>query len=217
MKQSKLALTAVMVVAIGLTGANLVGGSLAPAEDTNPAKYGNVDDSPFYGHVTIVHSDPAGNVLAYYQTDNAVTNEGKDCAVEILFGAAAFAGNNNCPSSAAADDFDRIGLTNGESFPFDANATSLNTVDYADSGLAPAVADSINGNTAAAGTDYTASTIGASVDIVKTFTASDDTNPVDGAILYDGNDDAVFAAKEFTLVTLNTSDTLQVTWTITLG
>ncbi len=216
MKQSKLALTAVMVVAIGLTGANFVGGSLESTEDISVAKYGTVEGSPIYGHVTIVHSDPEGNILSYVQTDNAVTNQGKDCAVEHIFSAAGGLTLNNCPAVTANDNFDVIGLTNGQSFPFDANATSLNGVELTLNGLA-AVAGTVTGNAAAVGTDYTASTSGAIVDIANTFTSTADAQGVDGAILYNAAKDAAFAAKEFTAVTLNTSDTLAVTWTITLG
>jgi len=216
MKQSKLALTAVMVVAIGLTGANFVGGSLESTEDISVAKYGTVDSSPIYGHVTIVHSDPEGNILSYIQTDNAVTNQGKDCAVEHIFSAAGGLASNNCVAATANDNFDVIGLTNGQSFPFDANATSLNGVELTLNGLA-AIAGTVTGNAAAVGTDYTASTSGAIVDIAHTFTATADAQGVDGAILYNAAKDAVFAAKEFTPVTLNNLDTLAVTWTITLG
>ncbi len=216
MKQSKLALTAVMVVAIGLTGANFVGGSLESTEDISVAKYGTVEGSSIYGHVTIVHSDPEGNILSYVQTDNAVTNQGKDCAVEHIFSAAGGLANNNCVAATANDNFDVIGLTNGQSFPFDANATSLNGVELTLNGLA-AVAGTVSGNAAAVGTDYTASTSGAIVDIANTFTSTADAQGVDGAILYNAAKDAAFAAKEFTAVTLNTSDTLAVTWTITLG
>ena len=216
MKQSKLALTAVMVVAIGLTGANFVGGSLESTEDISVAKYGTVEGSPIYGHVTIVHSDPEGNILSYIQTDNAVTNQGKDCAVEHIFSAAGGLANNNCVAATANDNFDVIGLTNGQSFPFDANATSLNGVELTLNGLA-AVAGTVSGNAAALGTDYTASTSGAIVDIANTFTATADAQGVDGAILYNAAKDSVFAAKEFTAVTLNNLDTLAVTWTITLG
>ena len=215
MKQSKLALTAVMVVAIGLTGANFVGGSLESTEDISVAKYGTVEGSPIYGHVTIVHSDPEGNILSYVQTDNAVTNQGKDCAVEHIFSAAGGLANNNCLAATANDNFDVIGLTNGQSFPFDANATSLNGVELTLNGLA-AVAGAVSGNAAALGTDYTASTSGAIVDIANTFTATADAQGVDGAILYNAAKDSVFAAKEFTAVTLNNLDTLAVTWTITL-
>ena len=215
MKQSKLALTAVMVVAIGLTGANFVGGSLESTEDISVAKYGTVEGSPIYGHITIVHSDPEGNILSYAQTDNAVTNQGKDCAVEHIFSAAGGLANNNC-LGAANDNFDVIGLTNGQSFPFDANATSLNGVELTLNGLA-AIAGAVTGNAAAVGTDYTASTSGAKVDINNLFTATADAQGVDGAILYNAAKNAVFAAKEFTAVTLNDQDTLDVTWTITLG
>jgi len=205
MKQSKLALTAVMVVAIGLTGANLVGSSLESTEYISTAEFGT--NLPFYGHVTAIHFDPAGNILAYIQTDNIVTHEGKDCAVETLF--AGTGGIQGCPGG-ATDNFDRIGLTNGQTFKVTANATTLSGVDLSANGLAPAHGV-VSSNTNATGAS------GSIVDIVNTFTSTADAQSVDGAILYNTAETVAFAAKEFTAVTLNTSDTLAVTWSITLG
>ncbi len=208
MKQSKLALSAVMVVAIGLFGANFVSGSDMTSESKMDAF---VASSPVYGHVTVIHSDPSGNILSYQQTDNVVTIEGKDCAIERLFGSS---GAGDCNAASTTDLFNLVGLATGLETPtLQSNATLANGFvarDYADSGLIPATADSVT-------TTGATSSVGAKMDILETFTASDDTNPVDMAILYNADATAVFAAKDFASVTLNTSDTLAVTWSITLG
>jgi len=209
MKQSKLALSAVMVVAVGLFGANFVSGSDITSESKMDAF---VASSPIYGHVTIIHSDPSGNILSYQQTDNVVTTEGKDCAIERLFGSS---GAGDCNATSTTDLFNLVGLATGLEAPTQAsNATLANGFvarDYADSGLTPNTADSVT--TTAAVHKGT----GAKMDILETFTASDNANPVDMAILYNADATAVFAAKDFASVTLNTSDTLAVTWSITLG
>jgi len=208
MKQSKLALSAVMVVAVGLFGANFVSGSDMTSESKMDAL---VASSPAYGHVTIIHSDPSGNILSYQQTDNIVTIEGKDCAIERLFGVS---GAADCNATATNDLFNLIGLATGLEAPtINSNATDtfgFVARDYSDSGLIPATADSVT-------TTGATTSVGAKMDILRTFTASDDANPVDMAILYNADATAVFAAKDFALVTLNTSDTLAVTWSITLG
>jgi len=208
MKQSKLALSAVMIVAVGLFGANFVSGSDMTSESKMDAF---VASSPVYGHVTVIHSDPSGTILSYQQTDNVVTIEGKDCAIERLFGSSAA---GDCNATSTTDLFNLVGLATGLEAPtVNSNATQANGFvarDYADSGLTPNTADSVT-------TTGATSSVGAKMDILETFTASDDTNPVDMAILYNAGADAVFAAKDFASVTLNTSDTLAVTWSITLG
>ena len=215
MKQTKLALSAVMIVAIGLTGANFVTGSGL----TDQEKLGVYSDSSnVYGHVTIVHSDPDGNILSYAQTDNLVANQGKDCMAALVFGATA--GGTEC--TAVTDTaFNTIGLFNGQSFPTEMNATLANNlvgVLITTSGLTitdGGTSVTVSQDTAATGADYVDGT-GGSTDITKTFTALA-TATVDGAALFNDSEDAVLAGQTFASVTLNNLDTLAVTWTITLG
>ena len=213
MKQTKLALSAIMIVAIGLTGANFVTGSEMTEQEKINAY---VDSSPIYGHVTIIHSDPDGNILSYAQTDNLVANDGKDCMAALVFGGTA--GGADC--TAATDTaFNTIALFNGQSFPATMNASGLLGVDLTAAGLAITDGDVLTPtqNTAASGTGYVDGT-GGSTDITNTFTAGA-TQTVDGAALMNGTPyDAVLAGQVFTTpVTLNNLDTLAVTWTITLG
>ena len=208
MKQAKLALMAVMVVAIGLTGANFVTDSEMTEQEKFNAMSGS---SPIYGHVTVIHSDPDGNILSYAQTDNLVANDGKDCMAELIFGGTAGAA---CDGTASV--FNTIVLFNGQSFPAEMNATGLLTVDIDAAGLA--ITDGVatpTENTAASGTDYTDGA-GSQSDIAVTFTAGA-TQTVDGAALFNDNDNSVLAGQTFASVTLNSLDTLAVTWTITLG
>ena len=208
MKQNKLALSAVMIVAIGLIGTNFVTGS----EMTELETFDAISDSgSVYGHVTLIHSDPDGNILSYIQTDNLVANDGKDCMAELIFGSTAGAA---CDGTASV--FNTIALFNGQSFPATMNATGLLTVDITTAGLA--ITDGVatpTENAAATGTGYVDGT-GSLSDIAKTFTAGA-TQTVDGAALFNDNDNSVLAGQTFTSVTLNNLDTLAVTWTITLG
>jgi len=212
MKQNKLALSAVMIVAIGLTGANFVTGSGL----TDQEKLGAYQDSSqVYGHVTLIHSDPDGNILSYIQTDNLVANDGKDCMAALVFGGTA--GGADC--TAATDTaFNTIALFNGQSFPVTMNATGLLGVDITTAGLAIADGDLLTPaqGVAASGTGYVDGA-GGTTTIANTFTAGA-TQTVDGAALFNGTPfDAVLAGQTFTSVTLNNLDTLAVTWTITLG
>jgi len=216
MEHTKLALSAVMIVAVGLVGTNFVTGlEMTPESEMNAF----VKSSPVFGHVTVIHSDPSGQILSYSQGDNIVTREGKDCIVERLFDVS---GGVACNASSNIDTFNTIGLTNSSAFGFPeaptlaTNATLTNGLvarDLCCDGLGPAVV--IPGldlkHTAASGNT------GAIMDIKFQFTATTDNNPVDGAILYNTGIDAVFAAQKFAAVTLNDQDTLAVTWTITLG
>jgi len=206
MKQAKLALTAVMVVAIGLTGANFVTGS----ELTEQEKFDAMSDSgSVYGHLTIIHSDPDGNILSYVQTDNLVANAGKNCMAEQIFG-----GTAGAACEGTLSNFNTIALFNGQSFPATMNASGLLAVDIIASGLT-IVADTPTENAAASGTGYVDGT-GSLTDIAHTFTAGA-TQTVDGAALFNDIEDAVLAGQTFSSVTLNNLDTLAVTWTITLG
>ena len=199
---------AVMVVAIGLTGANFVTGSEMTEQEKFNAMSGS---SPIYGHVTVIHSDPDGNILSYAQTDNLVANDGKDCMAELIFGGTA---GTACDGTASV--FNTIVLFDGQSFPATMNASGLLGVDITASCLA--ITDGVatpTENTAATGADYVDGT-GSLSDIAVTFTAGA-TQTVDGAALFNDNDDSVLAGQTFSSVTLNNLDTLAVTWTITLG
>ena len=206
MEHTKLALSAVMIVAVGLVGTNFVTGlEMTPDDEMNAF----VRSSPVYGHVTVIHSDPSGQIMSYSQGDNIVTHEGKDCSVEILF--LGTGGIQGCPATGASDNFDAIGLTNGQTFKVTANATALNGADLSSGDLKPQDAV-VTSNLNATGT------AGSAVSIAKTFTkAAGAGQAVDGAILYNNATTVAFAAQTFASVTLNEDDTLAVTWTITFG
>ena len=209
MEQTKLALSAVMIVAVGLIGTNFVTG----LEMTDQEKFNAYEDSsPIYGHMTIVHSDSGGNILAYVQTDNIVTNEAKDCMSERLFGGSDRSG---CGATANNDLFDKIGLFTGETFVLEDNFASNTLIAVA--GLGIQTADSVAEKTAAAGTGTSVDN-GAITSIIKTFQAGLNVDQaVNGAGLFNAGGDALFAGQTFTSVTLLEDDTLKITWEITLG
>ena len=211
MKQTKLALSAVMIVAVGLIGTNFI----TYSEMTGQEKFDALSNSNnIYGHITIVHSDPDGNILSYIQTDNVVGTVGKDCLAQLVFG-------NTDSDCEGTDDskFNTIALFNGQTFRDTINATAggnhLLTVDLEINGLeiGNGTATPTKNANAVSGGD------GSKTDIEKTFTVGSKVSGqvVDGAALFNFAKDAVLAAQTFSSVTLNTDDTLKITWTIELG
>jgi len=207
MEQTKLALSAVMIVAVGLIGTNFVTG----LEMTGQENFDALSNSnTVYGHLTIIHSDADGNVLSYIQTDNIVAIDGKDCMAQLVFG------NNDSDCDGTADSkFNTIALFKDESFPDTMNATGLKTVDIAVNGL-----EIENGtSTPTQNAEAVTSGDGSKTDIAKTFTTGTGVagQIVNGAALFNAATDAVLAGQTFTAVSLNTADTLTITWTIELG
>lgn len=216
MEQKQLALSAVMIVAVGLIGTNFVTG----LEMTGQEKFDALSNpNVIYGHITLVHSDPDGNVLSYIQTDNAVALIGTDCMAEKTFGD--FGEGTNCTQADTEDKFDRIALFNGQSFPVTMNATGY---DGQVIGNGPGLLDvvltqtnlDIDDGVVTVNANATIGT-GTKIDIKFTFDSTADGQDVDGAALVSENDDAILAGQVFPSVTLNTSDTLAITWTITVG
>ena len=235
MKQTKLALSAIMIVAVGLIGTNFVTGS----EMIEQEKFAIANSNPIYGHITIVHSDPDGNILAYIQTDNLVGANGKDCLADLVFGDHSAA----CEAGSTNTIFTTIALYNGETFPITMNVTdqsgtgSENLLETSTLITADGLTVRNGGQGVVVSEDAPAvktttcvasnNCIGSKTDIVKTFTAGAGVSgiTINGAALMNNGTGvgtvptAVLAGQVFTAgsVTLNDSDTLLITWTITLG
>ena len=226
MEQTKLALSVVMIVVVGLIGTNFITYSAM----TEQEKFGALSSSNnIKGHMTIVHSDPDGNVLSYIQTDNVVGLIGKACLAERVFGDHA----STCETGKPHTNFTTIALYDGESFRDNINATTgganndlldTNTLVTA---LGLTIRNGGEGVVVSKSADPVSGGIGAKTDIAKTFTAGAGVSVqnVDGAALFNNGTGAgggelptaVLAAQVFDKVTLNESDTLLITWTIELG
>ena len=140
---------------------------------------------------------------------------------EKTFGAGAGEGTN-CTQTSITDVYTRIALFNGQSFPVTMNATGYDG-QIAGNGLGLLDVDLTQGNLdidtgiATINANATSGGTGTKVDIKFTFDSLVDSQVVNGAALLDQSDTAVLAGQTFTEVTLNTSDTLAITWTITIG
>ena len=219
MKQTKLALSAVMIVAVGLIGTNFVTG----LDMTGQEKFDALSNSNVvYGHLTIVHSDPDGNILSYIQTDNVVSSFGLDCMAPLVFGTIS---GTSCESTDKDSFFTTIALFEDESFTNQLNATdgdgNLLDVDLDVDGLQIGNGTSltiIQNFAAVPNGDKITMDSGSKTDISLIFTAGSLTSQVvNGAALFNTDEDAVLAGQSFNPVTLETDDTLTITWTIEIG
>jgi len=71
----------VVVAFAGIFGASQAG--MFALTDANPT---TATTMRYLGHVTAVVSDSNGNIKSYFQTDNKVVNDGRNCATRLIFG-----------------------------------------------------------------------------------------------------------------------------------
>ena len=179
------------------------------------------------GHVELILRDADGAIKEYRQFDNVVTNVGDSCASELLFG-------DEGVTSCAGAVFNKIGIINGTSYTLgetstmaDANAASTTGTDNI-----MAVVNGVAAVPASAGSQGTVTTIVNSGHLFNFVDNQNDTT-VRGVILVDalctestvagqeGGCDTkpsgeIFATQSTTLA-VSGGDTLEVTWSITVG
>jgi len=174
-------------------------------ESTGIGSYG--ESSSLMGHVTIIQKNPQGDILSYQQYDNIIVNEGLNCITQVAFATA----NATCAAGTSTDQFDNVALLGSNPAPV--------AEDTAASGLVRLTGGRLTATTL--GGDGVTTTQGKSITAIQhTFTKTNATAAtVGGATLQNGAGDAIFAAKAFGGgdLTLNESDTLEITWTIQLG
>ena len=209
MKQTHntIALSAFVAVVIGFTGISVFADNIAQPELSDMELL--AVDSTFYGHLEVVQRTADGDIIAYRQTDNVVTIEGKECAMEILFEGAAIGGSTSCPITSFPANFQTVELISaGTPIAGDTQATET-TTEVTALGLTIGDGGCVIARTGAGVITCTVTfTAGAAV-------ANQD---VTGAWLVESaTPTTMFAGNTFTSVTMNDSDTLLVTWTITLS
>lgn len=197
---------AAIAFAVGVAGISFSDGSLKLQDDT-PAS--TMDGGSITGHIEIIHTDQDGNIRAYMQTDNAIVNDGRNCAAAALFGA-----NTGCTDSTPGP-YNVIGLGNGTALSGSTSQLELNGAITGD-GLGRVVAN--------LGT-FTNSTNDSDPAIQRityqfTYTGSQSSNPINQAGLFNttsASPSSAFALKNFpSTVNMNTNDQLTVNWDITI-
>ena len=209
MKTQTLGLLAILSLGIGLTSFS---SASMFQESTGIGTYG--EDASVSGHVTVIHRDAQGIVLGYQQFDNVIVNEGLNCVTEVIFASA----NVTCAAASATDQFDVIGLLGTVPAPQIEDTAAVGIPRLTGTGLDAIAATTIGIDVPASGTGTVQST--STTGIQHEFTKTGGGGVVvGGAVLQNGAGDAVFAAKAFTGgdLTLNENDTLEITWSITLG
>jgi hypothetical protein len=153
------------------------------------------------GHVEIVAKDSSGNIKAYRQTDNIVTNVGKSCVGVRLFGgngSQSTGDNTACGGSTQTAKFSWIGLgtsTQAEAATDTALITPFENRGAATTGL-------INGTN--------------TYNTIQRTLLANGTGTISESGLFDASSGGhMFARKQFTGIGLNSLDTLTVTWRIT--
>lgn len=218
-------LVAVMVVAIAATlGITTISATNLIVQNSPATEhFGMMVD-----HVELILRNADGNIISYYQGDNAVTDAGDRCASERLFKAnSGDNGGENCGNA----EIVVIGIANGTAISED-DSTSISSYGVADTttGIMATIPDTVV-TIAATGTgvatiitnsghlfnfedtgNKNATTTIISVILADAACGED----ADGQCTSIPADMEVFAARDASL-TVNDGDTLQVTWTITVG
>lgn len=196
-------LVGLSIAVIGILGMSTLAAS--PENTLGALQTSDSEQGKILGHITLIEKDKYGNVISYRQTDNAITNLGKDCAITVLFSTAT--ATSTCV--AAPSTFNVIGL--GTTGTLDYSSTLGTVSEVSGTGLAATTATS---QTMTASTANGGSTQNAVVTLTKQFTSATGTTAVSAADLRDSANN-IFAAKTFSSITLNNGDSLTVNWALT--
>ncbi len=174
-----------------------------------------VEQTGFMGHVEYVLKDSEGNIIYYYQTDNFVTDMGKDCTASQLFDNSVAVGD--CLGSVGQFQF--IGVA--DIAPGQDNPT---VVALANEIGARHQDTSVGLGAFTQASDPTGTIVSIDTTAPFTFGAGNNSNNIFQAGLFDsltaGNAFAIqntTSALDNPGIDVNDGDTLSVTWTITVG
>lgn len=211
-------LSTIVLVAIVAVSAGLVGYASSTSEVVSPAT-SFASSALVSGQLALELRDSEGNIKAIRQSDNVITRNGEDCAAKALFAPARYTAG---------------GVTSGAyctgaiTVPFSFIALGNGTTAETNNDLSMQTQHTITGLEIRSGTvSFTNSTGGAGsatgasvISIARTFTSAGTTTTVSEAGLFNGTTTAtngMFAHKTFTPITINSGDSLAVTWTINIG
>lgn len=194
----------------------------------------NTEVGFFLGHVEVIVRDSDGNIKNYFQSDNLISHTGDRCIAELIWADSATT-NQGAGEDCSGADFDVIAITN------ETNLVTDHDTDIGDFGIAGAgsfdimatIAETVvtistlTAGAGAAGNDVTITNSGhlfnfnatnaTIVEGVLLLDAACGENPFGECLTLPGTDlQEVMAARDATL-TVSDGDTLQVTWTITVG
>ncbi len=191
----------------------LVFGTVAGSTSMTTISVSSLDPMQMTGHAIITLADADGNIIAYRQTDNIVTNVGRNCSADLLFGIKTGAGL----CAATATQFTFIGIGSGLSTLVETD-TTLGAEISTGSSPDPARDGTLDVETTASGTLAGTDLIGAKKSIKGAFTIGT-SSAVDEVGLFDaatsGN---MFSRLPITPeIPVESGDTITITYTITVG
>jgi hypothetical protein len=206
-------ITIVVLVAIVAVGAGFAGFGFA-SNQPSPNQTVLATSALMSGHIQLVVTDPDGQIKAYRQTDNAITNTGENCVAKMLFKGPATTGTGVC-TGAITKPFTYIALGTGTGSDTPVIA-DLVTENIAANGLARTLGSATIVNATTSGTGSTGSSVAT---ITTTFSPTATVVVTEAGLFNDTKTgtDGMFARKVFSAVTVNNLDTLTVTWTINIG
>ncbi len=172
---------------------------------TTVSQANKLTESPFMlGHIELIAKDNNGNIKAYRQTDNLVVNTGKSCAAVHIFGVPANGTATACGGQTAAA-FNAIGI-----------GTATAAVAAGDTAL--------GAQSGSRATNGTFTLINATANapyysLQTTFRPGASTIAESGIFdqVATGAGSHMFAHQTFTGIALGATDTLTVTWRVTLS
>ena len=179
------------------------GSSFAAFNPTSTIQSDNVDGAFVKGHVDVVQRNELGEIVAYRQSDNSITNDGMQLLAERLITV-----TNSTATDAALTHVD-VG-TGGETAA-DSTQTALTTPIVAGDGCGRAVLTAINDEDTDASANLTI-TVSAQIDAGADADCAQ--SSIDEAGIFNASTGGdMFARNTFTAVTLAGTDTLDITWT----
>jgi hypothetical protein len=199
-----------LAITAGLLTANISG--LMDSASTSKAEKSVL----FSGHVETILRDADGNVKAYRQSDNAITNTGENCALRLLFQLNTGAAGTTVCTGALSSPWHVIGIGTGT---IAGNNTQVALVsETAATGMGRGVATTKT---------WTNSTTTEGSPAARILMSKQFTNNSGGSIVIaesglfnsttDNSADSMFARQSFTGITVNVGDSLTVQWTINVG
>ena len=209
-------LGAVLAVAVGFISTNVI--SAIPflmAESDLSAN----ESTYMIGHVEYTVRDADGEIKQYVQADNVIVEKGKDCSAQRIFNATDNSGTGNSVCAFSGDGFNFIAIGNGTTGSANPSATETKLTDDSPVGC--------NGGTDTCEMDRKLGTVTIdptgpdTVATIKTknpFTFTS-TTIVKQSGLFDNASPAsgnMFSLRDALAIPVTSTDTLAVTWKITL-
>lgn len=200
--------TKFIALTIALAAIVSVGGAFALTQTGSTTTGLQSDGVKSLGHVALVVYGPDGNIKAYRQTDNQVTTTGDNATVNKLFGV-----SRTTNTGTSSGTFTAIAV-----------GTGTNAATAADTALQTQV-----GHKVIATTSISTATHG-NVVLTANFAAGRITNSTAQSIteagIFDNTSGAglalnstsvnMFARQQFASISIGSSDTLQITWTVNI-